>query len=190
VVEPNRPITVELEPATVIGDRERLRQIVDNLLANVRAHAGSETPVRIGLSRVDGKAEISVADTGPGLTEEQASHVFERFYRADSSRARSSGGAGLGLSIVAAVAATHGGAASAAAREGGGLVVTVTLPTHAATSAAERRALGGSTRIEQPEPKAVEVPKTGTSATAPPFPAEIRGDTWQPGYERSSAENA
>ena len=79
VVEPNRPITVELEPATVIGDRERLRQIVDNLLANVRAHAGSETAVRINLSRSDGKAEIRVADSGPGLTEDQASHVCERF---------------------------------------------------------------------------------------------------------------
>ena len=128
VVEPNRPITVELEPATVIGDRERLRQILDNLLANVRAHAGSETPVRISLSGVDGKAEISVADTGPGLTEEQASHVFERFYRADSSRARASGGAGLGLSIVAAVAHAHGGSVSAQSMPGEGATFSIELP--------------------------------------------------------------
>jgi two-component system OmpR family sensor kinase len=128
VVEPNRPITVELEPATVIGDRERLRQIVDNLLANVRAHAGSETPVRINLSRVDGKAEISVADFGPGLTEEQASHVFERFYRADTSRARASGGVGLGLAIVAAVAEAHGGTVSAQSKPGKGATFSIELP--------------------------------------------------------------
>jgi two-component system OmpR family sensor kinase len=128
VVEPNRPITVELEPATVIGDRERLRQIVDNLLANVRAHAGSETPVWIHLSRVDGKAEISVVDAGHGLTEEQATHVFERFYRADSSRARASGGAGLGLSIVAAVAHAHGGSVSAQSMPGEGATFSIELP--------------------------------------------------------------
>jgi len=127
-VEPNRPITAELEPATVIGDRERLRQIVDNLLANVRAHAGSETPVRINLIRVDGKAEISVADFGPGLTEEQASHVFERFYRADTSRARASGGVGLGLAIVAAVAQAHGGTVSARSMPGEGATFAIELP--------------------------------------------------------------
>jgi two-component system OmpR family sensor kinase len=128
VVEPDRPITLELEPATVIGDRERLRQIIDNLLANVRAHAGSETPVRIDLRRVDGNAEISVADAGPGLSEEQASHVFERFYRADSSRARASGGAGLGLSIVAAVAHAHGGSVSAQSMPGEGATFSIELP--------------------------------------------------------------
>src|SRR5207247_8906243 len=104
---------VELEPPTVIGDRERLRQIVDNLLANVRAHAGTETPVRINLSRVDGKAEISVADSGAGLSEEQASHVFERFYRADSSRARASGGVSPRPAIVDALAPAPGRAGSA-----------------------------------------------------------------------------
>ncbi len=128
VVEPNRSISAELEPATVIGDRERLRQIVDNLLANVRAHAGPETPVRISLSRVDGKAEISVVDFGPGLTEEQTSHVFERFYRADTSRARASGGVGLGLAIVAAVAQAHGGTVAAQSIPGEGATFSIELP--------------------------------------------------------------
>ena len=128
VVEPDRPITVELEQATVVGDRDRLRQIVDNLLANVRAHAGPGTPVRVDLSRVDGHAEISVADSGPGLTEEQASHVFERFYRADASRARASGGVGLGLAIVAAVAQAHGGSVSARSAPGEGATFSIELP--------------------------------------------------------------
>ena len=128
VVEPGRPIAVVLEQATVIGDRERLRQSIDNLLANVRAHAGPETPVQVRLSRVDGKAEIRVADSGPGLTEEQTSQVFERFYRADASRTRASGGVGLGLAIVAAVAHAHGGAVSARSAPGEGATFSIELP--------------------------------------------------------------
>jgi two-component system OmpR family sensor kinase len=127
-VEPNRPIAVTLEPATVIGDRDRLRQIVDNLLANVRAHTAPDTAVQVTLSHVDGTAEISVADSGPGLTEEQASHVFERFYRADPSRARARGGVGLGLAIVSAVAHAHGGDVSARSAPGQGATFSIVLP--------------------------------------------------------------
>ena len=127
-VEPNRPIEVTLEPATVIGDRDRLRQIVDNLLSNIRAHAGPDTPVQVTLSRANGTAEITVVDSGPGLTEEQASHVFERFYRADGSRARANGGVGLGLAIVAAVAQAHGGDVSAHSAPGEGATFSIALP--------------------------------------------------------------
>ena len=129
-VEPSRPIEVTLEPATVIGDRDRLRQIVDNLLANIRAHAGPETPVQVTLSRANGTAEITVADSGPGLTEDEASHVFERFYRADGSRARASGGVGLGLAIVAAVAQAHGGDVSAHSVPGEGATFSIALPLY------------------------------------------------------------
>jgi two-component system OmpR family sensor kinase len=127
-VEPERPIEITLEPATVIGDRDRLRQIVDNLLSNIRAHAGPETPVQVTLSRANGTAEITVADSGPGLTEDEASHVFERFYRADGSRARASGGVGLGLAIVAAVAQAHGGDVSAHSAPGEGATFSIALP--------------------------------------------------------------
>jgi two-component system OmpR family sensor kinase len=127
-VEPKRPIAVTLEPATVVGDRDRLRQIVDNLLANVRAHTAPDTAVQVTLSHVDGTAEISVADSGPGLTEEQASHVFERFYRADPSRARARGGVGLGLAIVSAVAHAHGGDVSARSAPGEGATFSIVLP--------------------------------------------------------------
>ena len=71
---------------------------------------------------------LSVADTGPGMTAEQAEQVFERFYRADPSRARTAGGAGLGLAIVAAVTKAHGGRASAARSPGGGAVFSIELP--------------------------------------------------------------
>ena len=128
VVDPERPVEAELEDATVLGDRDRLRQLIDNLFANVRAHTPPKTPVHVGLHRLDGSVELTVADSGPGLDDEQAARVFERFYRTDSSRTRSSGGVGLGLSIVSAVAEAHGGRASVRPTEGGGATFVVSLP--------------------------------------------------------------
>ena len=112
----------------MLGDRDRLRQVVDNLLANVRAHADPDATVEVTLQRVAGVARLSVADSGPGLTPEQAEQVFERFYRADPSRARTAGGAGLGLSIVAAVTDAHGGRAFATPTPNGGATFTIELP--------------------------------------------------------------
>jgi two-component system OmpR family sensor kinase len=127
-VEPERPIELTAEPLAVIGDRVRLRQIVDNLLANVRAHTPAGTPVSVTLSRSNGTAEIAVHDEGPGLDAEHLAHVFERFYRADASRARASGGVGLGLAIVAAVAEAHGGTVSASSDPGHGATFRIALP--------------------------------------------------------------
>ena len=73
-------------------------------------------------------AEIVVKDAGPGMPTEEAARVFERFYRVDASRARSHGGSGLGLSIVAAIVAAHGGTVSAKSAPGEGMMVTVRLP--------------------------------------------------------------
>ena len=131
MLEPERVIDCRLEPATVVGDRERLRQVVDNLLSNVRVHADSAATVEVTLARDDDVVRLSVTDSGPGLTDEQAAHVFERFYRVDSSRARTAGGAGLGLSIVAAVTDAHGGRATASAVPGGGAAFTIELPPEA-----------------------------------------------------------
>jgi two-component system, OmpR family, sensor kinase len=128
VVDIERPIDVSIEPATVVGDPDRLRQAIDNLLANVRAHTPPGTHVTVGLHRVDGRVELSVSDTGPGLSEEEAAQVFERFFRVDSSRTRASGGVGLGLSIVAAVAQAHGGSAEARPTPGGGATFVVAIP--------------------------------------------------------------
>ena len=127
-VDPDRAIELHAEPATVLGDRVRLRQIVDNLLANVRAHTPPGTPASVSVTRRNGSAEIAVTDAGPGLDEEHLEHLFERFYRADPSRARASGGVGLGLAIVAAVAEAHGGTASASSRPGEGTTVAIALP--------------------------------------------------------------
>jgi two-component system, OmpR family, sensor kinase len=127
-VEPARPIELRAEHAEVIGDRERLRQVVDNLLANARTHTPPETPVRVAVTSANGNAEIVVADSGPGLDQDKLPHVFERFYRADASRARASGGVGLGLAIVAAVTEAHGGEVRAESEAGRGATFTIELP--------------------------------------------------------------
>jgi two-component system OmpR family sensor kinase len=127
-VDPRRRIDMTIEPVVVEGDRDRLRQVVDNLLANVRAHTPESAPVRIGLERVDGVARIEVSDSGPGLDPKQLEHVFERFYRADRSRSRASGGTGLGLSIVAAVTEAHAGRFSASSAPGEGATFLIELP--------------------------------------------------------------
>jgi two-component system, OmpR family, sensor kinase len=127
-VDPEREIALETEPLVVLGDHDRLRQIVDNLLGNVRAHTPDASPVHVTLARANGDARIEVADSGPGLSDDDLDRVFERFYRADDSRSRSTGGVGLGLSIVAAVAAAHGGTVDVRSGPDGGAVFRITLP--------------------------------------------------------------
>jgi two-component system OmpR family sensor kinase len=127
-VEPGRRIALESSPAPVIGDRDRLRQAVDNLLSNARAHTPPGTPVSIRVGRENGTAVLEVADRGPGLAAEDAERVFERFYRADQSRSRASGGVGLGLAIVAAVARAHGGTAAVRSERGAGATFELRLP--------------------------------------------------------------
>ncbi|WP_405584530.1 sensor histidine kinase [Streptomyces sp. NBC_01190] len=97
-------------PAPVLGDEARLRQVVANLVGNAVAHTPPGTPVRIGVGTAAGHGILEVSDAGPGLTPDQAARVFERFYRVDASRSRhQGGGAGLGLSIAAALIAAHAG---------------------------------------------------------------------------------
>jgi two-component system OmpR family sensor kinase len=138
-VEPERPLELGIgitDSVEVLGDQDRLRQVVDNLLANVRAHTPRGTParVRVWSDAAAATGVVEVADQGPGLTMEQAERVFERFYRADSSRSRApaepgrAGGSGLGLSIVAAIAAAHGGQALVRSTSGDGAVFRVELP--------------------------------------------------------------
>ncbi len=115
-------------PVEVMGDPVRLRQVIDNLLANVRAHTPPGTTATVRVDQDGETAEIVVKDTGPGMPTDEAARVFERFYRADASRARSHGGSGLGLSIVAAIVTAHGGTVSAKSAVGEGMTVTVRLP--------------------------------------------------------------
>src|SRR4051794_39226037 len=117
------------EPVEVIGDSTRLRQVFDNLLGNVRAHTPAGTETTVTIAATSDRAVITVSDNGPGLDAEQASRVFERFYRVDSSRSREHGGAGLGLAIVAAIVTAHGGTVDVGSTfEHPGTVFTVRLP--------------------------------------------------------------
>jgi len=127
-VEPDRPIDIAAEQAVVLGDRDRLRQVVDNLLSNVRSHTPPGAPVHVRVSRNGDSATLEVEDSGAGLGEDELEQVFERFHRGDPSRSRASGGVGLGLSIVAAVAEAHGGTASAESEPGRGSTFRIELP--------------------------------------------------------------
>ncbi len=126
---PARDIVLERAAAVdVLGDDHQLRQVVANLLGNALRHTPSEAHVRVLLSARDGYATLTVADDGPGLEPDVAAKVFEPFYRADESRARQTGGAGLGLAIVAAIVEAHDGTVRLDTAPGAGATFTVTLP--------------------------------------------------------------
>ncbi len=105
-------------PVEVTADKDRLRQVIDNLLANVRAHTPEGTTTTVRVEQIGDQAEIEVRDSGPGMSQDDARRIFERFYRADPARSRASGGSGLGLSIVWAIVAAHGGTVTAASAPG------------------------------------------------------------------------
>jgi two-component system, OmpR family, sensor kinase len=148
-VAPDRRIELQLAngdggggaggPLVVLGDEDRLRQVIANLMSNALTHtpAGSPIELRAGTRRDDGasQAAIEVVDHGPGLTQEQAERVFERFYRADPARTRAHGGTGLGLSIVAALVAAHGGTVEVRSVPGRGASFRVLLPLDPGTPA-------------------------------------------------------
>jgi two-component system sensor histidine kinase SenX3 len=93
----------------VVADPDRLRQAVDNLLDNALRHAPRSSQVSLKLCEQNGEARLSVVDAGPGLTPDEQTRVFERFYRTDPSRTSESGGTGLGLTIAKAIVEAHGG---------------------------------------------------------------------------------
>lgn len=116
------------EPIEVQGDADRLREVVDNLLDNALSHAPPGSAVVVAACREDGWARLSVQDWGPGLSLDEQARVFDRFYRADSSRARQSGGMGLGLAIARAIVQAHGGRISVQGAPGQGCTFSVHLP--------------------------------------------------------------
>jgi two-component system, OmpR family, sensor kinase len=117
------------EPSVVIGDDNRLRQVVANLVGNAVRHTPAGTPIEVAVGHEGGRAVLEVRDHGPGLPPGHGGKVFERFYRVDSSRARTQGGgSGLGLSIVSAIVTAHGGRVGVAQTPGGGATFRVELP--------------------------------------------------------------
>jgi two-component system sensor histidine kinase AdeS len=125
----------DLRPAPLMGDGQRLRQATLALLENARRHAGGSVRVETRLVAGGGGRPVAilrVLDRGPGIAADPPDRVFERFWRADPSRSRDSGGSGLGLAVVRAIAEAHGGTAAAANRPDGGAVVELRLPGDAA----------------------------------------------------------
>ena len=126
---PDRTVSVEAErPVIVLGDEDRLRQVAANLASNARRHTPDGTAITLR-ARIDGELGVlDVADHGPGLAADEAAHVFDRFYRVDKARARAAGGAGLGLSIVAAIAEALDGRVSLDTAPGRGATFSVAIP--------------------------------------------------------------
>ena len=128
---PNHPVELISSNGEIftLGDESRIHQVVANLLANARAHTPAGTPITVSVRTSDAGVEISVADKGPGLSDEDQKKIFERFYRADTSRVRTgSDGSGLGLSIVDAVMRAHGGTATVKSKLGEGATFTLLFP--------------------------------------------------------------
>jgi two-component system, OmpR family, sensor kinase len=129
VVAPQREINLTANgPVMVTGDDTRLRQVLGNLVRNALVHTPQQTPIEVAVATDDSVGRISVSDHGPGLAAEDVERIFEPFYRADPSRSRDRGGAGLGLSIVSAVVTAHGGHVKVSQTEGGGATFEVELP--------------------------------------------------------------
>lgn len=121
-------VVSDLDPdLEVLADAVRLRQILDNLLSNAGRYAASE--IRIEAFRADGcHVQIVVTDDGPGIPAEDLPHVFDRFYRVDSSRQRTTGGSGLGLAIARRLVEAHGGTIAIDSGAEPGTSVRLTLP--------------------------------------------------------------
>jgi signal transduction histidine kinase len=132
LARPDRHLDVRNEvPAStpnVMADRERIHQVLFNLMDNAFRFTRSGGSVTVSANRVDGSCEVQVRDTGPGIPEEHLGLVFERFYRVDPSRSRDDGGTGIGLAIARSLVEAHGGRIWAEAPAGGGASIRFVLP--------------------------------------------------------------
>ena len=124
---PDHPVTMDIaHDVHTQGDADKIYQVVTNLLANARAHTPEGTKIHVATYSDDNGSYVTVADNGPGLSQEDQERIFERFYRVDTSRQRNSReGSGLGLSIVDEVMKAHGGSVSVASEPGNGATFTL-----------------------------------------------------------------
>jgi signal transduction histidine kinase len=127
--ERNIQLVCEITPARCVGDPQRVAQVATNLLTNAIQFTRERSEVRITAQSQNGSAVLMVADTGPGIPQEDLAHIFERFYRVDKSRSRVQGRNGLGLAISKAIVDAHGGTIQVTSTVGSGSVFTVKLPS-------------------------------------------------------------
>ena len=109
VTEKGLTLLTELEAVEMLGDADQIAQVITNLLTNAIHYNKAGGEICLRTFRENGRAVLTVADTGVGIEVENLPHIFERFYRADKSRARTEGGTGLGLAIVKSIVEAHGG---------------------------------------------------------------------------------
>jgi len=128
---PEHPISISIPDGDIyiLGDGNRVHQVIANLLANARTHTPVGTSISVVVTQDDNGTSISVTDKGPGLSNQDQERIFERFFRADPSRTRTTDeGSGLGLSIVDAVMRAHGGRVSVTSKLGEGATFTLFFP--------------------------------------------------------------
>jgi two-component system, OmpR family, sensor kinase len=129
VIEPDRDIGYRADPGVVVGgDAHQLARVITNLLGNACQHTPAGTPVEVEVRRDGDEVTVDVIDHGDGIASSARDNLFDRFFRTDDSRARATGGAGLGLAIVASIAEAHDGRCEVLDTPGGGATFRVTLP--------------------------------------------------------------
>lgn len=133
VAERNLALTVDLHSTTVVGDGDRLGQVVANLLANAVAYHRDGGNITVSLVAENDEAVLAIADTGIGIAAEHLPHLFERFYRADPSRSAHGVGSGLGLAICDEIVRAHGGRIEVQSTLGEGTTFVVRLPAAASS---------------------------------------------------------
>ena len=170
-----RDVRVGAEPGlTVLGDRDRLKQVLVNLVENAARHTAPTGSIVLTASAHDGWIDLAVVDDGDGLAPGEADRIFDRFYRADAARTRTSGtgegGAGLGLAIVRAIADAHGGQVVATSRGAGqGTTITVWLPDAAVPGDDTTPVADG---LVGPEPWGASAPSSGNLQESPGQPTD------------------
>jgi len=182
-------------PAPVLGDEAKLRQVIGNLVGNALRYTPEGTPIELAVgvrTDPDGarRSVIEVRDHGPGVPEDEAARIFERFYRADTSRTRETGGSGLGLAIVAAIVGSHSGTVRVQPTEGGGATLVVSLPyldeaeatetTEAAEAAVEAPADAGGSARAAAGPADAAAAEPGPHQADPGVPGGVGLETGRP----------
>jgi two-component system OmpR family sensor kinase len=172
VKAPDRQVSFTPGPGVVVtGDANRLRQVIDNLLANAIAHTAAGTAIEVAVRAEGPDAVLTVTDHGSGIDPVDLPHIFEPFHRADPSRARATGGVGLGLAIVSAIATSHGGSVGVDSVPGSGATFWVRIPLVGAEPPVE---LPPASPPALPAPPPPAGPPVSPAPPPPPVPSSGR----------------